>query len=264
MRAGGRGEPGRELADQLAERGDRGVPGSAGPRRRGAEHRPEQQRDQRGGRAADPGVPGRARAAFRAGHAGGRVVRGPDRARARAGVPRPGPGPYLRRGDHRGIPGVRDCPGHHRGTRNRPPGRGHIAGRHDHRGLRAAAHPVPAGRGGWPGRPMAAGVGAARMEHRPAVAAQPHLLRSDSGLRHGQRPAPDPDRPAGHRAGRRAADRPVDADRRGQLPGRRARGRAGCPGSDLRHRHPVPVPGRRRGRRDDRHAGAAVLQHQRP
>ena len=30
-------------------------------------------------------------------------------------------------------------------------------------------------------------------------------------------------------------------------------GRAGCPGPDLRHRHPVPVPGRRRGRRDDRH-----------
>ena len=59
-----------------------------------------------------------------------------------------------------------------------------------------------AGRGGRPGRPVAAGVGAARMEHRPPVAAQPHLVRRDSGLRRGQRPAPGPDRLADHRAGR--------------------------------------------------------------
>ena len=51
-------------------------------------HGAEQQRDQRRGRAADPGVPRRARAEFRTGHAGSRVVRGPDRARARPGVPR--------------------------------------------------------------------------------------------------------------------------------------------------------------------------------
>ena len=58
----------------------------------------------------------------------------------------------------------------------RPPGHGRNPGRHDHRGRRAAAHLAAAGRGARPGRPMAAGVGAARMEHRPPVAAQPHLL----------------------------------------------------------------------------------------
>ena len=82
------------------------------------------------------------------GRAGGRMVRGADRARARAGVPRPGPGPRVRRGDHRGIPGVRDRPGHHRGTRRRPPGRGRVPGRRDHRGRRAAAHLATAGRDG--------------------------------------------------------------------------------------------------------------------
>ena len=81
-------------SDQLAERGGRGVPGPAGPRRRGAEHRAEQQRDQHRGGAAHPGVRGRARAALRPGHAGGRVVRGPDRARARARLPGPRPGPW--------------------------------------------------------------------------------------------------------------------------------------------------------------------------
>ena len=54
-------------------------------------------------------------------------------------------------------------------------------------------------------------------------------------------------------AGLRAADWPVDADRRGQLPGHRPRGRARRPGPDLRHPHPVCVPGRRHGRRDGRY-----------
>jgi hypothetical protein len=61
------------------------------------------------------------------------------------------------------------------------------------------------------------------------MAAQPHLLWRDSGLRRGQRPAPDPDRPAVIGPRLRAADRPVDADRRGQLAGRRARVALGVP-----------------------------------
>ena len=63
----------------------------------------------------------------------GRVVCGPDRARARAGVPRKRPGPHIRRGDHRGIPGLRDRPDHHRGPRNPPPGHGRHRGRRDRR-----------------------------------------------------------------------------------------------------------------------------------
>ena len=114
------------------------------------------------------------------------------------------------------------------------------------------AGPV-ADRGGWPGRPVAAGIGAARMEHRPPVAAQPHLVLRGGGLRRGQRPAPDPDRPADRRPVLRAADRPVGADRRGQRLRHGARGRARRPRPDLRDHHPVRVPGRRRGRRDDRH-----------
>ena len=75
---------------------------------------------------------------FGAGHAGGRLVRGPDRVRARAGVPRPGRGPRGRHGDHRGISGVRDRPDHHRGTRRRPPGSGRTPGRRHRRGRCAA------------------------------------------------------------------------------------------------------------------------------
>ena len=63
----------------------------------------------------------------------------------------------------------------------------------------------------WPGRwrprrrrprpegPVARGIPAARMEHRPAVAARPHPERRDRGLRRGQRTAPHLDRRA-HRA----------------------------------------------------------------
>ena len=108
-------------------------------------------------------------------------------------------------------------------------------------------------RPGQPGRPVAAAVGAARMEHRPPMAPQPHLMRRDSGLRHRQRPAPDPDRPADHRAAQRAAHRPVDpsrhSKRRGDCPRRGPRG----PRPDLRHPHPVHLPGLRRRRRDNRH-----------
>ena len=80
-----------------------------------------------------------------------------------------------------------------------------------------------------------------------------HLVRRGGGLRRGQRPAPDPDRPADRRPVLRAADRPVGADRRGQRLRRGARGRARRSRPDLRDHHPVRVPGRRRGRRDDRH-----------
>jgi len=104
-----------------------------------------------------------------------------------------------------------------------------------------------------PGRTVAAGVGAARMEHRPPVASQPHRVRRGGGLRRGQRPAPDPDRPADRRSVLCAADRPVGSDRRGRRLRRGARGRAGRARPDLRDRHPVRVPGRRRDRRNDRH-----------
>ena len=72
---------------QLAERGDRGLPGGSGPGRGGAEHRAEQQRDQRHGRAAHPGEPDRAGGNVRSGLAGDRVVHGADRAGAGVRLP---------------------------------------------------------------------------------------------------------------------------------------------------------------------------------
>ena len=47
-----------------------------------------------------------------------------------------------------------------------------------------------------PGRPVAQGIPASRMEHRPPVEAQPHPDRHDRGLRCGQRTTPHPDRGA--------------------------------------------------------------------
>jgi cation:H+ antiporter len=165
-----------------------------------------------------------------------------------------GLGPRVWRGDHRGIPGVRDRPDRHRATRRNPRGHSRVPGRRHGRGRCAAADlagPVADG-GCRDGRPVAAGVGAARVEHRPPVAAQPDLVRRGGGVRRGQWPARDPDRPAGHRPVLCAADRPVGADRRGQRLGRGARGGAGRTGPDLCDLHPVRVPGRRRGRQDDR------------
>jgi hypothetical protein len=130
-----------------------------------------------------------------------------------------------------------------------------LPGRRHRRGRRAAADlagPV-ADCTRRPGRTVAARVGAARMEHRPPVAAQPHLVRRGGGFGRGERPAPDPDRPADRRPVLCAADRPVSADRRGQRLRRDARSRARRARSDLRDRHPVHVPGRRRNRRNDRH-----------
>ena len=91
-----------------------------------------------------------------------------------------------RHGNHRGIPSVRNRPGHHRGTRRRPPGGGRVPSRRRRRGRCAAdlADPV-ADCARPPGRTVAAGVGDARMEHRAPVAGQPHLVLRGCGMRRG-------------------------------------------------------------------------------
>ena len=120
-------------------------------------------------------------------------------------------------------------------------------------GVVVLAWPAGGAGSGLVAGPVAAGVAAARLERRPPLEAHPHPMLADSGLRRGQRPAPGPDRLAGRRPVLRAADRPVCADRRGQLLRGGAFGRARRPLRDLRHRHPVRPRGRRRGRRRDCH-----------
>ena len=121
----------------------------------------------------------------------------------------------------------------------------------------------------WPRRPVAAGPGG-RWQRESVLPGwsigrlwRLSLISCGVIAASGQRPAPDPDRPAGHRAGLRSADRLVDADRRRQLPGRHARGPLGVPDpifatvTQYMFLAAVEAVGMTAT------AGAAVLQHQR-
>ena len=151
---------------------------------------------------------------------------GPDPVRAGPRLPRPRPGPDTGRGDHGGLPGVRDRAAHQRGAGKGQPGGRRAFSRRRHGGCRCPApDPVVAlaairpHADGQPGPRVAASIAAARMERRAPVGPQLHPVLRSRGLRRCQRAPPDPDRPADRRPVLRAADRPLGPHRHRQLLG---------------------------------------------